>query len=160
MGRSDRGATETVPAAVRHGPQRRERLVELKPKPPTQKGPGETFTGDVWLDPIYRGEEPSRARASLVRFSPAARTAWHSHGRGQMLYVTEGAGRMQARGHKVVEIHAGDLIYTPPDEEHWHGASPSHLLVHLSITESTGEPGRPDTEWGEKVTDAEYGGEA
>jgi quercetin dioxygenase-like cupin family protein len=52
--------------------------VPIQPKPPTTKGPAEWFTGDVFIDPIARGEEPSVARVSAVRFTPGARTAWHA----------------------------------------------------------------------------------
>ena len=65
--------------------------MEIQPKEPTARGSAEWFTGDVWIDGIARGEEPSRARVSAVRFTPSARTAWHSHGVGQTLYVTEGS---------------------------------------------------------------------
>ncbi len=91
------------------------------PKKSTAKGPTEWFTGDVWMDVIARGEEPSRVRVSAFHFSPSAHTAWHSHVLGQTLYVIEGEGRVQSRGQDVVEIRAGDVVYTPPDEEHRHG---------------------------------------
>src|SRR5215813_9565014 len=68
----------------------KETRVHNQPKQPTAKGPAEWFTGDVWIDGIARGGEPSRVRVSAVRFSPSARTAWHSHAVGQTLYVTEG----------------------------------------------------------------------
>jgi quercetin dioxygenase-like cupin family protein len=70
--------------------------VPIQPKQPTAKGPAERFTGDAFLDPIARGEEPSRVRVSAVRFTPSARTAWHAHAVGQTLYVTEGKGLVQA----------------------------------------------------------------
>jgi quercetin dioxygenase-like cupin family protein len=70
--------------------------VPIQPKQPTAKGPAEWFTGDVFLDPIARGEEPSRVRVSAVRFTPRARTAWHAHALGQTLYVTEGKGLVQS----------------------------------------------------------------
>jgi hypothetical protein len=73
-------------------PTRRRRQMEIKPKPPTAKGPAETFTGDVWMDAIVNGEEPSRIRVNLVRFTPGARSAWDSHALGQTLHVTEGVG--------------------------------------------------------------------
>ena len=44
----------------------------IQPKQPTAKCPAERFTGDVFLDPIARGEEPSRVRVSAVRFTPSA----------------------------------------------------------------------------------------
>jgi quercetin dioxygenase-like cupin family protein len=88
--------------------------VPIQPKLPTAKGPAEWFTGDVWIDPIMRGDEPSRVRVSAVRFSPSARTAWHAHAVGQTLYVTEGRGLVQSRGDAIEEIRAGDIVSTPP----------------------------------------------
>ena len=134
--------------------------MEIKPKQPTAKGPAETFTGDVWVDPIANGKEPSRVRVNLVRFSPGARSAWHSHALGQTLYVTEGAGLVQSRGGDTVKIRPGDVIYTAPDEEHWHGATPDDFMTHLSITEGVGNGEKPETDWGAHVTDAEYHGQA
>jgi quercetin dioxygenase-like cupin family protein len=133
--------------------------MEIKPKQPTAKGPAETFTGDVWIDAIAHGEEPSRVRANLVRFSPGARSAWHSHALGQTLHVTEGAGLTQSRGGDIVRFRAGDVIYTPADEEHWHGATPDDFMTHLSITEGVGNDEKPETDWRAHVTDAEYHGQ-
>jgi len=130
--------------------------VEIQPKQPTAKGPAEWFTGEVWIDGIVRGEEPSRVRVSAVRFTPSARTAWHSHAVGQALYVTEGRGLVQSRGGHVVEIRAGDIVYTPPDEWHWHGAAPGHFMTHLSITEAAVGDERPEADWGQHVSDDEY----
>jgi quercetin dioxygenase-like cupin family protein len=130
--------------------------MEVLPKQPSIEGPADWFTGDVWIDGLARGEEPSRIRVLSVRFAPGARTAWHSHALGQALYVTDGVGRAQSRGGDMVEIRAGDVIHTPPHEWHWHGAAPEHFMAHISVTEGT-EGERPETEWGEHVTDDEYG---
>ena len=132
--------------------------MEMQPKQPTAKGPAEWFTGDVWIDGIARGQEPSRVRVSAVRFTPSARTAWHSHAVGQTLYVSEGRGFVQSRGGNVVEIRPGDIIYTPADEWHWHGAAPGHFMSHLSITEAFPGDERPEAVWGQHVTDDEYNG--
>jgi quercetin dioxygenase-like cupin family protein len=132
--------------------------VEIMPKQPTAKGPPELFTGDVWIDGIARGEEPSRIRVSAVRFTPSARTAWHSHAVGQTLYVTEGRGVVKSRHGDIIEIRAGDIIHTPAGEWHWHGAAPDHFMTHLSITEGTLGDERPEADWGEHVTDNEYSG--
>jgi quercetin dioxygenase-like cupin family protein len=134
--------------------------MQIEPKPPTAKGPTAWFTGDVFLDVIVRGEEPSRVRVNAVRFTPSARTAWHSHAVGQTLYVTEGRGRIQARGGEISEIRPGDIISTPSGEWHWHGAAPDHYMTHLSITEGVApDDSRPESEWGEHVTDDEYQGQ-
>jgi quercetin dioxygenase-like cupin family protein len=130
--------------------------MKILPKQTSAKGSAEWFTGDVWIDAIARGEEPSRIRVNAVRFTPGARTAWHSHALGQTLYVTEGVGLAQSRGGEVIEIRPGDIIYTPSREWHWHGAAPDHYMTHLSMTEGVGENQGPDPEWAEHVTDAEY----
>jgi quercetin dioxygenase-like cupin family protein len=134
--------------------------VQIEPKPPTAKGPAGWFTGDVFLDVIVRGEEPSRVRVNAVRFTPSARTAWHSHAVGQTLYVTEGRGRIQARGGEISEIRPGDIISTPSGEWHWHGAAPDHYMTHLSVTEGVApDDERAESDWGEHVTDDEYQGQ-
>jgi quercetin dioxygenase-like cupin family protein len=128
--------------------------MELLPKKPSTKGPAETFTGDVWFDVVARGEEPSRIRVNVVRFSPCARTAWHTHAMGQTLHVTEGVGLVQSRGGEVVVLRPGDTVYTPPGEWHWHGAAADHFMTHIAMWEGTGNG--PETEWGDHVTDEEY----
>ena len=132
--------------------------MEIRPKTPAVKGPAEMFTGDVSIDAIAYGEEPSRVRVNLVHFAPSARTAWHSHALGQTLYVTEGVGLMQARGGAVNEMRVGDVVHTPSDEWHWHGASPDEAMAHISVTEGLGDSGRPESEWGSHVSDEEYRG--
>jgi quercetin dioxygenase-like cupin family protein len=123
--------------------------VELKPKMPSVKGPAEWFTGDVWIDPVAVGPEPSHLTVVAVHFAPGARTAWHSHNLGQTLYVTEGEGLCQSRSEPIVTLRPGDVAHTPSDEWHWHGATPDHFMTHISVTEG-------DATWGEHVTDAEY----
>jgi len=123
--------------------------MEVHPKKPTAKGPTEWFTGDVWIDGIGQGRGPSPVTIGSVHFTPGARSAWHSHSVGQTLYVTEGEGRVQSRGGPVLTIRPGDVVSTPGDEWHWHGAAPDHFMTHLSLTEG-------DTEWGKHVADAEY----
>jgi quercetin dioxygenase-like cupin family protein len=132
--------------------------MEIQPKQATVKAPAETFTGDAWFDVIARGEEPSRIRVSIVRFAPGARNAWHAHAVGQTLHVTDGIGLIRSRGQEVLEIHPGDTIHTPPGEWHWHGATPDRFMTHIAMWEAP--PDGPETQWGERVTDAEYLGGA
>ena len=120
----------------------------------TGKGPAEWFTGDVYIDTIATPLAPSRVLASLVHFTPGARTAWHRHPLGQNLFVTEGIGLVQRRGGPVEVIRPGDRVYLEPDEEHWHGATPTRLMVHVAINEVDDE--HPAAHWGEHVTDQEY----
>lgn len=133
--------------------------MQIQPKQPSVKGPAQFFTGDVWIDAIANGQEPSRIRVNLVRFAPSARTAWHSHALGQTLFVTEGKGLVQSRGEKPIAIHPGEVVYTPADEWHWHGAAPDHFMAHISMTEAVAGNERPEAEWGDQVTDAQYLGQ-
>ena len=128
--------------------------MKILPKPSTTRAPASNFTGDAWFDLIVRGEEPSRLRASVVRFAPGARNAWHRHAVGQVLHVTEGLGRMQSRDGAVVEIRPGDTIHTPPGEWHWHGAAPDRFMTHITMYEAAADG--EETTWGDQVTDAEY----
>jgi quercetin dioxygenase-like cupin family protein len=122
-------------------------------RPITKPGPGDWFTGAVWIDDIAAPPEPSRLRAVSVHFTPGARTAWHRHPRGQVLYVTEGTGLAQRRG-PVEVIRAGDTVRFEPDEEHWHGAGPQWFMTHLAFHE-VGDDGVA-THWGPHVSDEEY----
>lgn len=124
--------------------------MDVQPGKPASKGPANWFTGDVWIDPIAAGHEPNQLSLGKVHFSPGARTAWHTHTIAQALYVTEGEGLAQARGEAVSRIRPGDVVSIGGGEWHWHGAAPDHFMTHLSLTEG-------GTEWGEHVTDAEYG---
>jgi quercetin dioxygenase-like cupin family protein len=105
---------------------------------------------------IVRGEPPSRVRVSVVRFAPGARNAWHAHSVGQTLHVIDGVGRTQSRGGETLEIRAGETLYTPPGEWHWHGAAPDHFMTHLAIWEAPAEG--DETDWGEHVDDTDYFG--
>ena len=125
--------------------------MELKSKQPTVKGPADWFTGDVWLDSIVQPHDHSSLNVAAVHFTPGARTAWHSHEGGQTLYVTDGRGFVQTRGEPVVPLRAGDTVWTPDGEEHWHGAAQDHFMTHISLTEGT-------PTWGDHVTDDEYRG--
>lgn len=129
--------------------------MELLPKPSTGHGPADCFTGDVWVDPVAQPDGVSQLVASMVRFTPGARTAWHTHPLGQTLYVTEGVGRVQAEGGEVTEIHPGDVVRIAPGERHWHGAAPGHFMTHLAMVQNPAD-GTPATAWAEHVTEAEY----
>lgn len=128
--------------------------MELRPVSPTGKAPTTTFTGDAYVNPIYRGEEPSQMIVSLVRFTPGARTNWHSHAVGQTLHVTDGIGLVATRDGTVIRIRPGDTLHTPPAEEHRHGATDDNMMCHLAMLK--GIPGGDGTTWLEPVTNEQY----
>ena len=121
---------------------------------PSAKGPAEWFTGTVRIDPLFTAPDPARVSGALVTFEPGARTAWHTHPLGQTLIVTAGCGRVQREGGAVADIRAGDVVWFPPGERHWHGASPTTAMSHIAIQEKL--DGRV-VDWLEQVADAEYG---
>ncbi len=121
----------------------------------TNAGPGEWFTGTVYIDTVAAPSAGSRLSASSVHFTPGARTAWHTHPNGQTIYVTEGVGLCQRRGGSVEVIRPGDRVFFEPGEEHWHGASPNRFMTHLAMLD-VDENGNNAT-WGTHVTDEEYG---
>src|SRR5689334_1541766 len=102
---------------------------------PTKQAPAERFTGVVLQDEVMVGKTPSRMRATVVSFTPGARTAWHSHPVGQTLYCLSGVGRVQFRGQPVQQLQPGDTVLIPPDTHHWHGAAPDRLFAHLAMSE-------------------------
>ncbi len=120
----------------------------------TTHGPGDWFTGTVYIDPVAVPSEPSRLSASSVHFTPGARTAWHTHPNGQTIYVTEGIGLCQRRGAPVEVIRPGDRVFFSPGEDHWHGAAPARFMTHLAMQQAD-DDGSLVT-WGEHVTDEAY----
>ena len=117
------------------------------------KGPENYFTGTVRIDPLLAAPEPARVVGASVSFEPGARTAWHTHPLGQTLIVTSGRGLAQRWGGPLEEIRPGDVIWFPPGEKHWHGASPTTAMTHIAIQEKL--DGKT-VEWLEHVTDEQY----
>jgi quercetin dioxygenase-like cupin family protein len=122
-------------------------------KHPSRRVNPDWFTGTVWQDPIVEAPAPARIRAARVAFEPGARTNWHTHPLGQTLHVVQGIGQVQKEGEPVRVIRAGDTVWIPPNERHWHGASPTHGMVHIAMHEFDGEK---HVTWMEPVTDEQY----
>ena len=122
---------------------------------PSAKGPADWFTGTVRIDPPFEAPDPARGRGANVTFEPGARTAWHTHPLGQTLFVTAGVGRVQRWGGPIEEIRPGDVVWFPPGEKHWHGASPTTAMSHIAIQEALNGK---QVDWMEKVSDEQYHG--
>jgi len=119
----------------------------------SRPGPAGNFTGSVRVDQPFQASAPGRVFGARVTFEPGARTAWHSHPLGQTLIVTSGVGRVQRWGDPVDEIRAGDLVWIPAGQKHWHGASPTTAMTHIAIVEQL--DGK-SVDWMEKVADEQY----
>ena len=120
---------------------------------PSGKGQAEYFTGNVRIDPLNQAAQPGRTGVISVTFEPGARTAWHSHPLGQTLIVTAGCGLAQSWEEEIKKIRPGDVIWTPAGEKHWHGATATTAMTHISIVEQL--EGK-SADWMEKVSDEQY----
>jgi quercetin dioxygenase-like cupin family protein len=125
-------AIQPVPTTPRNGAMEIKRIGSQ----PSGKGPADYFTGAVRVDPLFEAPDPARVRGASVTFEPGARTAWHTHPLGQTLIVTSGLGLARRWGGPVEEIRPGDVIWFPPGEKHWHGASPTTAMTHVAIQEA------------------------
>lgn len=112
---------------------------------PSRRGT-ETFTGETLQDEVLSS---GSARVLSVFFGPGARTYWHSHSEGQVLFASHGKGMVETRGGERRVLQAGDTVYAPPGEEHWHGSAPDSFLMHTAVS-----LGR--TEWLGEVPDGHY----
>jgi quercetin dioxygenase-like cupin family protein len=128
--------------------------MDITPVNDTAQGPAATFTGDVYVTPLAPAVEPARLTGALVRFTPGARTFWHTHEQGQTLYVTEGVGLVASRDGTVSRIQPGDTVTIGAGEEHWHGGTATTCMSHLALVTAGGDDN--PTTWLGAVTDEEY----
>jgi quercetin dioxygenase-like cupin family protein len=133
---------------------RRSITMELCPARATVKTPAENFTGDVYMDPVFTGDGTCQLVVGLVRFTPGARTNWHSHANGQLLRCTDGVGLVATRDGAAIRMRAGDTVWTPAGEEHWHGGTADTMMCHYAILDASGDG--EATTWLEPVADAQY----
>jgi quercetin dioxygenase-like cupin family protein len=120
----------------------------------TSQGPSDRFTGAVFIDAVAAPSVASQVMSSWVHFTPGARTAWHTHPKGQTIFVIEGSGLCQKRSGPVESIRPGDRVFFDPGEEHWHGAAPNRFMSHVAIVQVDDE-GESAT-WLEHVADEDY----
>jgi quercetin dioxygenase-like cupin family protein len=120
---------------------------------PFVEGPADWFTGAVRIGSAFQRERPARVSGAVVTFAPGARTAWHTHPLGQTLIVTDGMGWVQTDGGPRLDIGPGDVIWFPPGEKHWHGATATTAMTHIAIQEAL--DGETVT-WMEQVADTDY----
>ena len=117
---------------------------------PSNVGPKPTFTGQAMQDTLLDDGERGEVRVYGVIFEPGARTYWHSHAAGQTLLVNSGEGMVETRHGDRRVVRAGDVVWAPPGEVHWHGASPESFINHTAISLGA-------TDWAEQVDDEHYG---
>lgn len=148
------GKTDPGPSSGNGGANRQEMSIIRAGSQASMQGAVQNFTGSVRVDPLFSAHAPASTAGALVTFEPGARSAWHTHPKGQALIVTSGVGRTQQWGGQVQEIRPGDVIWTPPGVKHWHGAAPATAMTHMAIQEAVNGK---NVEWMEKVSDEQYG---
>ena len=119
----------------------------------SRRGSAEYFTGNVRIDPLFQAPDPARVGAGSVTFEPGARTAWHTHPLGQTLIITSGCGWVQREDGQIEEVRPGDIVWFPPGEKHWHGATPTTGMTHTAIQESLNGK---NVDWMEQVSNQQY----
>ncbi|WP_292765801.1 cupin domain-containing protein [Microbacterium sp. UBA3486] len=132
--------------------------MNLEPTTPTAKNTADQFVGGVWVDRIAAPHDgDQRMTVAIVKFAPGARSAWHSHARGQYLRVTQGVARFGTRDGQIIDVHPGETLYTPPGQDHWHAAAGDSFMEHIAMLENADDPAE-STEWKEHITDDDYAG--
>ncbi len=128
--------------------------MQKNPASKTVKTPASNFTGDVYLNMVFEGDGTSELTCGLVRFTPGARTNWHTHANGQLLVCTDGTGLVGSRDGKTVVLKAGESVWIPADEEHFHGGTQETMMCHYAIVDAAGP--KDATTWLDPVTDTDY----
>ena len=106
------------------------------------------------INPVFGGGGTSQLTCGFVRFTRGARTNWHSHVNGQLLVCTDGIGLVGTRDGKTVVLRAGESVWTPAGEEHFHGGTAENMMCHYAILDASGDG--EATTWLEPVTDERY----
>lgn len=133
-----------------------ETAMEQNPEPAFPKGEKITnnnFTGTAYLHMMGARDTALHTSFGNVTFEPKARTNWHSHPGGQILFITEGQGYYQAKGQPARLLSKGDVVEIPRNVVHWHGAAPDSEFAHIAVSLNTDDGGAV---WSGLVTDEEY----
>jgi quercetin dioxygenase-like cupin family protein len=106
------------------------------------------FTGTAGAHTLLPATGPlPPTSAAVVRFEAGVRNQWHAHAGGQLMIVVEGEGWVQARHAEPQRVHVGDVVFTEPNEEHWHGAGRggpfAHVVVNIGETRWLEESSSP-----------------
>ncbi|MFV0294644.1 MAG: cupin domain-containing protein [Hyphomicrobiaceae bacterium] len=130
--------------------------IDIRPNGSTPSVLGKSpqnFAGTAIITPLFPANETTRASAGLVTFAPGARTAWHTHPAGQLLFITSGQGWVQEDGKERRTVNAGDTVWFAAGVKHWHGATATTPMAHIAMTYVV--DGK-NVDWLEPVSDAQY----
>ncbi|MBM4263766.1 MAG: cupin domain-containing protein [Deltaproteobacteria bacterium] len=112
------------------------RISELQQKPMDTATPIDGWKGG----PVSRSRQAvigdgqsNDFRCNVVNFGVGCTTGWHVHDCDQILVVTAGKG-FAATETERREIAVGDIVHIKAGERHWHGASETTQLSHITVT--------------------------
>ena len=115
--------------------------------------PSDYFTGTAFVEPKFGRNDVRDFELASVTFLPGARSNWHTHPKGQSMYVVSGTGWTQVEGGERQTVNVGDVVWCPPDVKHWHGATDQTSMTHLVVNQYEGDT---VVTWMERVTDQQY----
>jgi quercetin dioxygenase-like cupin family protein len=121
--------------------------------PKGEKITNSNFAGTAYLHMMGANDTTLHVNYGNVTFEAKARTNWHSHPGGQLLFITEGKGFYQAKGEQARLLKKGDFVEIPRNVVHWHGAAPDSEFAHIAVSLNTDDGGAM---WIGPVTDKEY----
>jgi quercetin dioxygenase-like cupin family protein len=94
---------------------------------------GAMFVGTVGRQGVIGEADSGQIRIGVVTFQDGAVNKYHRHTFDQVLVVTEGEGVVQTKGGPEQRVTAGDVIFVPAGEVHWHGAAPGRTMSHVTV---------------------------
>lgn len=115
----------------------------------------QNFKGEVYVQSLIQRDSLNQTEVGNITFAPGARSNWHLHPAGQILFVTDGVGYYQEKGSPKKILRKGDAVKCPPNVPHWHGASKDSGFIQLAITGRSNGP----TVWLNAVSEEEYNSE-
>ncbi len=100
---------------------------QAKPDPST----ADYFDGEVKFQRLVSSADSDELDLLCVYFSAGARTRPHIHHQDQVLQIIEGQGIVADETEKHV-VSTGDVITIPRGMWHWHGATRTTAMSHIS----------------------------
>jgi quercetin dioxygenase-like cupin family protein len=112
-------------------------MIVVKPDRAKRQPPDrpEYFSGRVRTQNLVRPEEPGKVELIGVFFEAGGRTVPHVHSTDQALYIVEGEGIVATERERRT-VRPGDIAVIQAGTWHWHGATRTTAMTHLSMRPS------------------------
>jgi quercetin dioxygenase-like cupin family protein len=101
-----------------------------KPMPDRSDDP--VFAGNTNYRTLVTEDDAEVRRMIEVTFGAGGKTKWHHHGCEQVLIITGGHGQVGTRD-EVFDVRTGDIVVIPAGEVHFHGATDTTTMTHISV---------------------------